>query len=55
MSQQKYYPQLNSRISFPEMEKEIIAYWEKEKTFQYPFIERIIYESICFRWPKWDG
>lgn len=34
MSQQKYYPQLNSRISFPEMEKEIIAYWEKEKTFQ---------------------
>ena len=34
MSQQKYYPQLNSKISFPEMEKEIIAYWEEQKIFQ---------------------
>ncbi len=34
MSQQKYYPQLNSKISFPEMEKEMIAYWEEQKIFQ---------------------
>ncbi len=34
MVQQKYYPDLPSKMSFPEMEKEIIASWEKEKTFE---------------------
>ena len=34
MSQQKYYPQLNSKLNFPEMEKEIISYWTEQKTFQ---------------------
>ena len=36
MSQQKYYPQLNSKISFPEMEKEMIAYWEEKQILGYP-------------------
>ena len=30
MSQQKYYPQLNSKLNFPEMEKEIISYWTEQ-------------------------
>ena len=34
MVQQKYYPDLPAKISFPEMEKEVIASWEKEKTFE---------------------
>lgn len=34
MVQQKFYPDLPSKISFPEMEEEIIASWKKEKTFE---------------------
>ena len=34
MVQQKYYPDLPAKINFPEMEKEVIASWEKEKTFE---------------------
>lgn len=34
MAQQKFYPELPSKLSFPEMEKDVIASWEKEKTFE---------------------
>lgn len=31
---QKYYPELNSRLSFPEMEKDIVRFWEENKIFE---------------------
>ena len=34
MAQQKYYPELPAKINFSEMEKDVIASWEKEKTFE---------------------
>lgn len=34
MAQQKYYPELPAKINFPEMEKDVITSWEKEKTFE---------------------
>lgn len=30
----KYYPELNAKINFPEMEKNILNFWEKDKTFE---------------------
>ena len=29
----KYYPEINSSVSLPEIEEKILAKWEKEKTF----------------------
>ncbi len=34
MSQQKYYPDLSSKMNFPEMERDIIRSWEEQKTFE---------------------
>ncbi len=48
MVQQKYYPDLPSKISFPEMEKEIIASWEKEKTFEKSIKIRETAEEFVF-------
>ncbi|MBQ7413160.1 MAG: isoleucine--tRNA ligase [Alphaproteobacteria bacterium] len=31
---QKYYPELSSKLSFPEMEKDIIRSWEEQRTFE---------------------
>ena len=31
---QKYYPELSSKLSFPEMEKDIIRSWEEQCTFE---------------------
>lgn len=30
----KYYPELNAKINFPEMEKNILRFWEDDKTFE---------------------
>ena len=30
----KFYPELNAKINFPEMEKEILSFWEEDKTFE---------------------
>lgn len=48
MVQQKYYPDLPSKMSFPEMEKEIIASWEKEKTFEKSIKIRETAEEFVF-------
>lgn len=37
---QKHYPELASRLSFPEMEKEIIRYWEENRTFEKSVAQR---------------
>jgi len=29
-----YYPELNAKISFPEMEKNILKFWDEDKTFE---------------------
>ena len=31
---QKHYPELPTKLSFPEMEKDIIRFWEEDKTFE---------------------
>ena len=30
----KYYPELNAKINFPQMEKNILGFWEEDKTFE---------------------
>ena len=30
----KYYPDLNAKLNFPEMEKEVLQFWEEDKTFE---------------------
>ena len=30
----KYYPELNAKINFPQMEKDILNFWEEDKTFE---------------------
>ncbi len=30
----KFYPELNAKINFPEMEKDILKFWEEDKTFE---------------------
>ena len=30
----KYYPELNAKINFPQMEKSILEFWEEDKTFE---------------------
>lgn len=30
----KYYPELNAKMNFPEMEKNILNFWEEDKTFE---------------------
>ncbi len=37
---QKHYPKLAARLSFPEMEKEIIRYWEENRTFEKSVAQR---------------
>ncbi len=34
MAQQKYYPELSSKMNFPEMERDIIRSWTEQKTFE---------------------
>ncbi len=34
MAKTHHYPDLNAKINFPDMETQMIAFWEKEKTFQ---------------------
>lgn len=48
MAEQKYYPELNSKISFPEMEKEIIQSWTDQKTFQKSIEIRKTAEEFVF-------
>ena len=44
----KYYPELNAKISFPEMEKEILEFWEKDNTFEKSVINRNGAEEFVF-------
>lgn len=37
---QKHYPELAARLSFPKMEKEIIRYWEENRTFEKSVAQR---------------
>lgn len=30
----KYYPELSAKISFPQMEKDVLEFWEEDKTFE---------------------
>ncbi len=34
MAHQKYYPELSSKMNFPEMERDIIQSWTEQKTFE---------------------
>ena len=34
MTNQKYYPEVKSNVEFPEIENEILKYWEENKIFQ---------------------
>ena len=36
----KYYPELNAKINFPEMEKNILNFWEEDKTFEKSVLNR---------------
>ncbi len=44
----KYYPDLNSKINFPEMEKNILADWQRDKTFQRSVDQRREAEEFTF-------
>ncbi|MBR2274178.1 MAG: isoleucine--tRNA ligase [Alphaproteobacteria bacterium] len=34
MEKKKYYPELNAKINFPQMEKDILDFWDTDKTFE---------------------
>jgi isoleucyl-tRNA synthetase len=40
MTEQKYYPEVKSNVEFPEIEKEILKYWEDNGIFQRSIDER---------------
>ena len=44
----KYYPELNAKISFPDMEKDILEFWEKDNTFEKSVINRNGAEEFVF-------
>ena len=44
----KYYPELNAKISFPEMEKDILKFWENDETFEKSVIRRNGAEEFVF-------
>ncbi len=44
----KYYPELNAKISFPEMEKNILNFWEENKTFEKSVQNRSRAEEFVF-------
>ncbi len=44
----KYYPELSSKLSFPEMEKDIIRYWEEEKIFEQSMEKRAGADEFVF-------
>ncbi len=44
----KYYPDLNAKISFPEMENDIIRSWEEQKTFEKSVENRRTAEEFVF-------
>ena len=48
MAQTKYYPELSSKISFPEMEHDIIRSWEEQKTFEKSLEIRRTAEEFVF-------
>ena len=48
MVQQKYYPDLSSKINFPAMEREIIRSWEEQKTFEKSIEIRRTAEEFVF-------
>lgn len=45
---QKFYPELDAKISFPEMEKNIIRSWQEEKTFLKSVENRRTAEEFVF-------
>ncbi len=44
----KHYPELNAKISFPEMENDIIRSWEEQKTFEKSIENRRTAEEFVF-------
>lgn len=48
MVQQKYYPELSSKMNFPEMERDIIRSWEEQKTFEKSIEIRRTAEEFVF-------
>ena len=44
----KYYPELNAKLSFPEMEKNILNFWEENKTFEKSVENRSSAEEFVF-------
>lgn len=48
MVQQKYYPELSSKMNFPEMERDIIRSWEEQRTFEKSIEIRRTAEDFVF-------
>ena len=44
----KYYPELNAKLNFPEMEKNILNFWEENKTFEKSVENRSSAEEFVF-------
>ncbi len=44
----KYYPELNAKINFPQMEEEILKFWEEDKTFEKSVKNRDSAEEFVF-------
>ncbi len=44
----KYYPDLNAKINFPEMEEEILKFWDQEEIFQKSVSQREDAEEFVF-------
>ena len=45
---QKYYPELTAKINFPEMEKDVLAFWQSDHTFQKSVDNRSCAEEFTF-------
>ncbi len=44
----KYYPELNAKLSFPQMEEEILKFWEEDNTFEKSVKNRSSAEEFVF-------
>ncbi|MGN1063222.1 MAG: class I tRNA ligase family protein, partial [Alphaproteobacteria bacterium] len=48
MTKTKYYPELDSKVSFPKMEEDVIRYWENNKIFEKSVENRRMAEEFNF-------
>ena len=44
----KYYPELNAKINFPQMEEDILKFWEADNTFEKSVKNRSNAEEFVF-------